>query len=149
VQLGEQPRQAFAETGARPQAQRGALGGGGVTAAFARSAAASTARASGRNRCPASVSATRRVERSTSVTPNSASRRRSCWLTAGWTTCSRSAARPKRKRVVLRWTSQGRTRAGDDYENDCIGVFTVRDGRIQHVREYMDTRYAGPVAFAD
>jgi ketosteroid isomerase-like protein len=33
------------------------------------------------------------------------------------------------------------------YENDCIGVFTIRDGRIQRVREYMDTRYAGEVAF--
>jgi uncharacterized protein len=53
------------------------------------------------------------------------------------------------ERVVLQWTSRARTRTGRDYENDCIGVFTVRDGRIQHVREYMDTRYAGRVAFAD
>ena len=51
--------------------------------------------------------------------------------------------------VVLQWTSRARTRAGREYENDCIGVFTVRDGRIRHVREYMDTRYAGRVAFAD
>jgi limonene-1,2-epoxide hydrolase len=28
------------------------------------------------------------------------------------------------------------------YENDCIGVFTVRDGKIHAVREYMDTLYA-------
>jgi ketosteroid isomerase-like protein len=50
-------------------------------------------------------------------------------------------------RVVLQWTSRARTRDGRPYENDCIGVFTIRDGRIHAVREYMDTRYAGEVAF--
>jgi hypothetical protein len=45
-------------------------------------------------------------------------------------------------RVVLQWTSRARTRGGLPYENGCIGVFTVRDGRIQSVREYMDTLYA-------
>ncbi len=49
--------------------------------------------------------------------------------------------------VVLEWTSRARTRAGRAYENGCIGVFTVRDGRIQDVREYMDTLYASEVAF--
>ena len=52
-------------------------------------------------------------------------------------------------RVVLQWTSRARTRGGREYENGCIGVFTIRDGRIQAVREYMDTLYAGRVAFAD
>ena len=33
-------------------------------------------------------------------------------------------------------------RRGPPYENYCIGVFTVRDGRIVAVREYMDTAYA-------
>ena len=51
--------------------------------------------------------------------------------------------------VVLQWTSRARTRTGRAYENGCIGVFTVRDGRIQAVREYMDTLYAGVVAFPD
>jgi uncharacterized protein len=51
-------------------------------------------------------------------------------------------------RVVLQWTSRARTLDGRPYENDCIGVFTIRDGRIQEVREYMDTLYAGEVAFA-
>ena len=37
---------------------------------------------------------------------------------------------------------------GEPYENHCIGVFTVRDGRIAAVREYMDTLYARRVAFA-
>lgn len=45
-------------------------------------------------------------------------------------------------RVVLQWTSRARTRDGRPYENGCIGVFTVRAGRIQCVREYMDTLYA-------
>jgi uncharacterized protein len=50
-------------------------------------------------------------------------------------------------RVVVEWTSRARTRAGRPYENRCIGVFTVRDGRIQGVREYMDTLYAQRTAF--
>jgi len=45
-------------------------------------------------------------------------------------------------RVALEWTSRARTLDGRPYENDCIGVFTVRDGRIVAVREYMDTHYA-------
>ena len=49
--------------------------------------------------------------------------------------------------VVLQWTSRARTREGRPYENGCIGVFTIREGRIQDVREYMDTLYAGEVAF--
>jgi uncharacterized protein (TIGR02246 family) len=49
--------------------------------------------------------------------------------------------------VVVQWTSRARTRTGRSYENDCIGVFTVADGQIQHVREYMDTLYARDVAF--
>ena len=51
--------------------------------------------------------------------------------------------------VVLQWTSRARTRDGRPYENGCIGVFTIREGRIQQVREYMDTLYARDVAFAD
>jgi NADH dehydrogenase len=50
--------------------------------------------------------------------------------------------------VVLQWTSRAHTRDGRPYENECIGVFTVRDGRIQAVREYMDTLYAHDTAFA-
>ena len=50
--------------------------------------------------------------------------------------------------VVLQWTSRARTRAGRPYENGCIGVFTISDGRIQEVREYMDTLYASEVAFS-
>jgi uncharacterized protein len=51
--------------------------------------------------------------------------------------------------VVLQWTSRARTLDGRPYENDCIGVFTIRDGRIQGVREYMDTLYVHEVVFSD
>ena len=49
--------------------------------------------------------------------------------------------------VVVQWTSRARTRAGQAYENGCIGVFTIQDGRIQDVREYMDTLYVRDVVF--
>lgn len=44
--------------------------------------------------------------------------------------------------VALQWTSRARTLDGEPYENNCIGVFTVRDGKIHSVHEYMDTHYA-------
>jgi len=44
--------------------------------------------------------------------------------------------------VALQWTSRAHTLDGSPYENECIGVFTVRDGRIRAVHEYMDTHYA-------
>ena len=44
--------------------------------------------------------------------------------------------------VAVEWTSRARTRDGAPYENHCAGVFTVRDGKIRAVREYMDTHYA-------
>jgi len=53
------------------------------------------------------------------------------------------------EQAVVEWTSRARTRQGEPYENFCIGVFTVRDGRIQTVREYMDTLYAQRKLFGD
>ncbi len=53
------------------------------------------------------------------------------------------------ERVVLEWTSRARTRGGRPYANDCIGVFTIRGGKIRSVREYMDTLYAHDTAFED
>ena len=44
--------------------------------------------------------------------------------------------------VAMEWTSRALTAAGEEYENQCAGVFTVRDGKIAAVREYMDTQYA-------
>jgi uncharacterized protein (TIGR02246 family) len=51
--------------------------------------------------------------------------------------------------VVMQWTSRARTRTGRSYENECIAVFTIQDGRIRAVREYMDTLYARDRAFAE
>lgn len=50
-------------------------------------------------------------------------------------------------RAAVEWTSRARTLGGEPYENFCVGVFTVRDGKIQAVREYMDTAYAGRMLF--
>jgi len=50
-------------------------------------------------------------------------------------------------RVAMQWTSRAHTRSGEPYENHCIAVFTVRDGKIDHVHEYMDTLYAYRTAF--
>ena len=50
--------------------------------------------------------------------------------------------------VVMQWTSRARTRDGRPYENGCIGVFTLRDGGIAAVREYIDTLYVA-TAFAE
>ena len=52
-------------------------------------------------------------------------------------------------RAVVELTSRARTRRGEPYENFCIGAFMVRDGKIQAVREYMDTAYAQRMLFAD
>ena len=46
------------------------------------------------------------------------------------------------QQVAMEWTSRARNSRGEPYENHCIGVFTVRDGKITSVREYMDTHYA-------
>jgi ketosteroid isomerase-like protein len=45
-------------------------------------------------------------------------------------------------RVALEWTSRARTADGEPYENRCAALFTLADGRITTVREYMDTDYA-------
>lgn len=42
-------------------------------------------------------------------------------------------------RAVLLSRGMARTRGGRDYNNTYAQVFTVRDGRIVAVREYMDT----------
>jgi ketosteroid isomerase-like protein len=47
-----------------------------------------------------------------------------------------------RDQVVVQWTTRTRTRDGRPYENGCIGIFTIRDAKIQAVRENMDALYA-------
>jgi uncharacterized protein (TIGR02246 family) len=51
------------------------------------------------------------------------------------------------EQVAVEWTTSARSRSGKVYENHLIGVFRVRDGRIFHGREYLDTRYADRVLF--
>ncbi|NEA24101.1 alpha/beta fold hydrolase [Actinomadura bangladeshensis] len=51
-------------------------------------------------------------------------------------------------RVVAEWTSRGTARNGRAYDNLCLGVFTVRDGRITSVREYTDTQHVERTLFA-
>ncbi|MGK4580534.1 nuclear transport factor 2 family protein [Kitasatospora sp. HPMI-4] len=51
--------------------------------------------------------------------------------------------------VLAEWTSRGLARAGGRYEQHCLAVFTVREGRIASVREYFgDTLHAKTVVFA-
>lgn len=50
-------------------------------------------------------------------------------------------------RVVAEWTSKARTVHGGTYDNRCIGIYTVRDGRIASVVEYADTRHVAATLF--
>jgi ketosteroid isomerase-like protein len=50
--------------------------------------------------------------------------------------------------VFAEWTAQATARTGKTYDNRCGGVFTVHDGRIVAVREYLDTDHARRVLFS-
>ncbi|WP_371614493.1 nuclear transport factor 2 family protein [Streptomyces sp. NBC_00454] len=50
-------------------------------------------------------------------------------------------------RVVAEWTSKAQTVHGGTYDNRCVGIFKVRDGRISSVVEYADTRHVAAVLF--
>ncbi|MFI9269749.1 nuclear transport factor 2 family protein [Kitasatospora sp. NPDC052896] len=52
------------------------------------------------------------------------------------------------ERVVAEWTARGTAANGRTYDNRCLGVFTVREGRIVAVREYLDTLHAARTLFA-
>ncbi|GAA2725366.1 MULTISPECIES: nuclear transport factor 2 family protein [Streptomyces] len=52
-------------------------------------------------------------------------------------------------RVVAEWTSKARTVRGGTYDNRCLGIFTVRQGRIVSVVEYADTRHVAAVLFPE
>ena len=49
--------------------------------------------------------------------------------------------------VVAEWTAKGVAKTGKVYDNTCLGVFTVRDGKIASVREYTDTQHVERVLF--
>ncbi|MCX5536549.1 nuclear transport factor 2 family protein [Streptomyces sp. NBC_00006] len=52
------------------------------------------------------------------------------------------------ERVLAEWNSRALARTGGRYNQHCLAVFTVREGRIASVREYMDTLHAKTVVFA-
>lgn len=43
------------------------------------------------------------------------------------------------QQVVVEFEGEGRTRDGRDYDNRYCCVFRIADGRITHIREYLDT----------
>ena len=50
-------------------------------------------------------------------------------------------------RVVAEWTAEAETVHGAAYANRCLGIYTVRDGRITSVVEYADTRHVAATLF--
>ncbi|GGX75045.1 nuclear transport factor 2 family protein [Streptomyces hiroshimensis] len=55
----------------------------------------------------------------------------------------------ERDRVVAEWTSRATTVHGSTYDNRCVGIFTVRDGKITSVIEYADTHHVAAALFPD
>ena len=51
------------------------------------------------------------------------------------------------EQVIAEWTAYGPTKTGKIYDNHCLGVFVVRDGKIASVREYTDTQHVARVLF--
>lgn len=50
-------------------------------------------------------------------------------------------------RVLAEWNTRAQARSGGRYDQHCLAVFTIRDGRIAAVREYFDTLHAKTVVF--
>jgi ketosteroid isomerase-like protein len=50
-------------------------------------------------------------------------------------------------RVVAEWTARGLAKTNKRYDNRCLGVVTIRDGKIASVREYTDTQHVERVLF--
>ncbi|MFE0463040.1 nuclear transport factor 2 family protein [Kitasatospora sp. NPDC058965] len=51
------------------------------------------------------------------------------------------------EQVVAEWLSEGTAAGGAPYRNQCLGIYTVRAGRITAVREYCDTLHAARALF--
>jgi ketosteroid isomerase-like protein len=51
-------------------------------------------------------------------------------------------------RVLAEWNTRGTALSGARYDQHCVAVFTVRDGRIASVREFLDTLHAHTVVFS-
>jgi ketosteroid isomerase-like protein len=52
------------------------------------------------------------------------------------------------QRVFAEWNTRAQTRSGHAYDQHCLAVFTIRDGRIAEVREYLDTLHAHRAVFS-
>ncbi|MCM2412312.1 nuclear transport factor 2 family protein [Streptomyces sp. RKAG290] len=52
------------------------------------------------------------------------------------------------ERVLAEWKTRALARSGGRYDQHCLAVFTVRNGRIATVREHFDTLHAQTVVFA-
>lgn len=42
-------------------------------------------------------------------------------------------------KAVAQWTNAGRTKSGVEYANRGVTVFTLKDGRITRIEDYLDT----------
>jgi uncharacterized protein len=51
-------------------------------------------------------------------------------------------------RVFAEWNTRAQTRSGHSYDQHCLAVFTIRNGRIAEVREYLDTLHAHRAVFS-
>ena len=51
--------------------------------------------------------------------------------------------------VAAEWIFKRKTISGKDYENCFFGLFQMQDGKIQALREYLDTLYAKEVLWSD
>ncbi|MGW2254091.1 nuclear transport factor 2 family protein [Kitasatospora sp. NPDC001660] len=51
-------------------------------------------------------------------------------------------------KAVAEWTAKGTAANGGAYENHCAAVFTVENGLITAVREYLDTDHVARTLFA-
>ncbi|MQS11176.1 nuclear transport factor 2 family protein [Streptomyces kaniharaensis] len=50
--------------------------------------------------------------------------------------------------VVAEWTTVGKAANGAVYDNHCLGIFTVENGLITAVREYLDTDHVARTLLA-
>jgi ketosteroid isomerase-like protein len=52
------------------------------------------------------------------------------------------------EKVLAEWSDHGLAISGATYDQHCLAIFTIRDGRIADVREYFDTLRAKTALFA-
>jgi len=52
------------------------------------------------------------------------------------------------ERVLAEWNTRAETKSGHQYDQHCVAIFTIRDGKIAAVREYFDTLHAHRAVFA-